>query len=667
MTDSDRRIPESCDSAHGDEGELAPPSSSSTLPPMSPGSGNTSELLEPILRGAAKILGCATATLILLGERTRTVKLAIGVQGEGTPIREVEDIFGSAVSGLRVPFEAAEDSLVFKVWRRGIIGEASTIADLAGSAFPAEVYTQLAALIGVHRFLCLPLASRSRRLGVIIFEKEGTVPFSRQQRELGVRYATRVAEIMVNDLQAEGEQLFTDAGTPDSGEPIYLLLDADGTLVSRSGPSLLGGRTTDHGDGLPAESAAEIRSRAVALLRGEGGSRSCVPVDIGASGSGGLGRRRLWAEIVPQTVDGRRLALCRVWEPRHASAASVENALLQFAVGEAAPSLFLDNDFRITSCNRAAEALFGHGAPELRGRPVGTLFHDPHDVQRLLNQQLLRMTGGYGEEATAIRRKDGSLVPARVEAALLADQSGRAAGFLLLIRPRPEADTTAETLMRRERLATMGEMAAQLAHEIRNPLVAIGATLESLGEELSGQGEAGRILSDVSREIVRLDMLLKDYLSLAIRQDTLLARVDLFRVLDESRDLLRRTGKAGRRTIDIRLPPDADALADSEGLRHVFFNLLVNAVEATGDRGTIVCHGAVSDRDATVYVDDDGPGLGAPSEQCLEPFFTTKENGSGLGLAVCHRIVQAHGGTLYLQNREEGGCRAAVVLPRSVR
>jgi two-component system sensor histidine kinase AtoS len=370
---------------------------------------------------------------------------------------------------------------------------------------------------------------------------------------------------------------------------------------------------------------------------------------------------------VPLTLEGRRLALCRAWEPRRAADASLENVLQQLAVGEAAPSIFLDNDFRITSCNRAAEALLGVGAAEIHGQAVGSLFHDPHDIQRLLSQQLQRVTGSYGEEVTAIRRQGGGIVPARVEAVLLADRGGRAAGFLLLLRPRPETDATADSILRRERLATMGEMAAQLAHEIRNPLVAIGATLEGLGEELGGNGEAARILGDVSREIVRLDMLLKDYLSLAVRQETLVARVDLARVLEESSELLRRTGKVGRRSLEVRLPHDADALADSDGLRHVFFNLLLNAVEATADGGRIVCHGALTERDATVYIDDDGPGLSVPSEQCLQPFFTTKVNGSGLGLAVCQRIVQAHGGTMYLQNREGGGCRAAVVFPRSSR
>jgi PAS domain S-box-containing protein len=625
------------------------------------------DLIEPILRGSAKIIGCSTATLILINERTRTARLRIGVQGEGTPIGQVEHIFGSQVSGLSVAFETAEDSLVFAVWRNGTPMETSSVTELAGGALPPEILQQLSDLIGAHRFLCVPVLSRSRKFGAIVFERDGGQPFSRQQRDLGVRYATRIGEIVENDLWAEGEELLsgTDSG-PRPEASLFLLLDEAGTVLARSGSVAGRGRGAE-GEGPPPEVLEELQTRAAALLQGDGASRSGAPIELSVPGAGGLGHRRLWAELARMSIDGRERALCRIWEPRRTAESSLENVLLQFAVGEPAPSLFLDRAFRVTSCNRAAEALFGRSAQELRGTAVRTLFHGSQDMLRLLDHRVLRMTNGYGEEMAAVRRRDGVVVPARVEAVLLAEPGDRLAGYLVLIRPRSEADASADGLMRRERLATMGEMAAGLAHELRNPLVAIGATLESLGEELSDRPETARVLADVSREIVRLDMLLKDYLSLAVRQDAQLARVDLARVLEESCDLLRRTGKLGGRALEVELAPGTEVLADSDGLRHVFFNLLHNAVEATAADGRIVCGGQAGERDATIWVDDDGSGLTVSAEQCLEPFFTTKENGSGLGLAVCHRIVHAHGGTIYLQNREEGGCRAAVVLPRGAR
>jgi len=93
------------------------------------------------------------------------------------------------------------------------------------------------------------------------------------------------------------------------------------------------------------------------------------------------------------------------------------------------------------------------------------------------------------------------------------------------------------------------------------------------------------------------------------------------------------------------------------------FNLILNAVEATSTDGSIAVSVDAGERDVAIYVDDDGPGLSASPREVFEPFFTTKTHGTGLGLTVCRRILQTIGGAVSLRNREEGGCRASVVLP----
>jgi len=102
---------------------------------------------------------------------------------------------------------------------------------------------------------------------------------------------------------------------------------------------------------------------------------------------------------------------------------------------------------------------------------------------------------------------------------------------------------------------------------------------------------------------------------------------------------------------------------DHDGLEHVFFNLVLNAMEASEDGGNVDVWTRTGRGMVEILVDDRGCGLKASAKQCIQPFFTTKSNGTGLGLAVCAKIVQAHGGTLDLSNRESGGCRARVVLP----
>ena len=102
---------------------------------------------------------------------------------------------------------------------------------------------------------------------------------------------------------------------------------------------------------------------------------------------------------------------------------------------------------------------------------------------------------------------------------------------------------------------------------------------------------------------------------------------------------------------------------DASRLQQALFNLVLNAMEASSDGGKVKVRTKAHDGVVEILVEDRGCGLKATAKQCLQPFFTTKSNGTGLGLAVCAKIVQSHGGTLDLSNRDGGGCSARVVLP----
>jgi two-component system sensor histidine kinase HydH len=251
-----------------------------------------------------------------------------------------------------------------------------------------------------------------------------------------------------------------------------------------------------------------------------------------------------------------------------------------------------------------------------------------------------------------------------VEALLLAGEREEAVGFLVLIRATQSAEQGdgGSRLVRQERLATMGEMAAQLAHELRNPLVAVGASLDSLARDAQLAAEHRDLVSAVADEVLRMDMLLKDYL--AARHEPCFAEVELADVARDARRLLESAYRlAGKRVL--LAPADRVVVrGDHEALKHVVFNLLLNALEASPPAGEVRCSVCAQERTASIVVEDCGPGLGASVEECLRPFFTTKKNGTGLGLPVCQRIAHAHGGLVEIANRPAGGCRAALVLPR---
>jgi PAS domain S-box-containing protein len=340
---------------------------------------------------------------------------------------------------------------------------------------------------------------------------------------------------------------------------------------------------------------------------------------------------------------------------------TLEEQILQVTLGEAAPVLTVDAALTITSCNDATGGLLGYGPGELLGRPLSELLPDPPTFVDILSGQLVEAAAPSSQEPAFVRRKDGTVLPARLESLLLADDRGAVGGFLLLLQPdRAEADQEG-LLWRQDRLSTMGEMAAQLAHEIRNPLLAVGATIESLRQDPVCPAEHREIMESLGREIVRLDMTLRDYL--AARREMSFAPVDLLAVVKDARTLLENAYRLSGKTVVAEIAPDLTVRADREALRHVFFNLLHNALEASPEDGEVVCRATAGRDVVSVTIDDRGPGLAAPSAECFQPFFTTKMHGAGLGLSVCHRIIRAHGGLVDLRNREGGGCRAVVVLP----
>jgi two-component system nitrogen regulation sensor histidine kinase GlnL len=366
-------------------------------------------------------------------------------------------------------------------------------------------------------------------------------------------------------------------------------------------------------------------------------------------------------EILEHSGTGQGQSLISSLRQTAAGPGTLEAQLLQLTLGAAAPVLSVDAALTITACNDATATLLGYRPAELVGRPLSTLLPDPPSYVDILSEQLLDAAAPASDEPTFVRRRDGNVVPARLETLLLADERRAVGGFLVLLGEQPIETHPESSMWRQDRLSTMGEMAAQLAHEIRNPLLAVGATLESLRLDPACPEEQRGILSSLGREIVRLDMILRDYL--AARREMSFQTVGLHEVVHDARTLLENAYRISGKTVTTEIPAELAVVADREALRHVFFNLLHNALEASPPDGEVVCR-ATRGRDVvSLAIDDRGPGLPAPAAECFQPFFTTKKNGTGLGLAVCQRIVRAHGGLVDLRNREGGGCRATVVLP----
>ena len=217
-------------------------------------------------------------------------------------------------------------------------------------------------------------------------------------------------------------------------------------------------------------------------------------------------------------------------------------------------------------------------------------------------------------------------------------------------------------------LAALGSMAATLAHEIRNPLGAMKGLTQLAQENLPRGHDAQQFMDTVVREAERLEGLVNSLLTFARPRPHSVSEFNLAGLLEEMRtEICARPECAGRR-VQVQCG-DGPLIAESDpdGIRQILLNILLNALEATPEAGTVLVQAVLNEADDLfeVRVDDSGPGLGdRDPEELFEPFVTTKTKGTGLGLAVSRRIADALGGTLTLTNRPGGGARCVLTIPR---
>ncbi|SNB45395.1 Signal transduction histidine kinase [Geobacter sp. DSM 9736] len=225
-----------------------------------------------------------------------------------------------------------------------------------------------------------------------------------------------------------------------------------------------------------------------------------------------------------------------------------------------------------------------------------------------------------------------------------------------------------DELRRAERLSTLGELSAVLAHEIRNPLGSIQGTAEILRDDYSPGDRKYEFIQILLKESERLNRVVEDFLRLARPRPATMTACDIIQELRAVATLARI--EARKRGIDLELKdvPLPLIQADGEKLRQAFLNILLNALQATPSGGKVTVTAALSELDGGRWIllsfDDTGGGIsGDVMEQIFEPFYTTKESGTGLGLAVTRKIIQAHGGSVTLQSEVGRGTSVCVRLP----
>lgn len=235
-------------------------------------------------------------------------------------------------------------------------------------------------------------------------------------------------------------------------------------------------------------------------------------------------------------------------------------------------------------------------------------------------------------------------------------------------RLREELNEKNRELERRERLVALGEMAAGLAHEIRNPLGAIGLYASLLVRDLSEETEQHRIAQRITVGVSHLESIISDILSFAGPAEPDMHRVRLYEIIEEACAHASPQAQSLEATIDLdEALSDLEVFCDARQVERVLLNLLFNALDAVGRNGRVwLRRGAVNRLESLVciVVEDDGPGIPAElAHRIFNPFFTTKSNGTGLGLAIAHRIAEGHGGRIVARKSKRGGAEFRLYLP----
>ena len=345
--------------------------------------------------------------------------------------------------------------------------------------------------------------------------------------------------------------------------------------------------------------------------------------------------------------------------------------------------LVTDLEGGITSVNRTGIGLLGASSEGLAGS----------NVNEVLDTQLIPMTNADRgnnqqelEEPLPFHRSDGESLLLQVSVSRMIGDDARPLGYILNVQDVTLLKKLEEHAGRRNRFTTMGEMAANMAHEIRNPLGSIELFTSLLRKGMEGDGEKLALMNHISAGIVSMNHIISNLLEYSKPRAAKLERLDLHEVLQELVDF--HSFRAAQNQVELIGKLSEGSIwikGDPELLKQVFHNLLLNGMQAMAEGGKLILttrQRTVTSRKllkrltpegekppekmevAEISVKDTGSGMPKDIQrQIFDPFFTTKDRGTGLGLAIVHSIVEAHKGVIDVESEVDKGTTFLLMFP----
>lgn len=324
-------------------------------------------------------------------------------------------------------------------------------------------------------------------------------------------------------------------------------------------------------------------------------------------------------------------------------------------------------DGTVISWNKGAADMYGYSAYEMVGQSIALLVPDDRvDELSLIRERLLR--GERVDHLETVRLcKGGRAIDVMLFISPLLGADGRVIGAAAIARDVTERNRMARQLLEQKSLARLGEMAAVVAHEVRNPLAGIRGALAVLQQRLASDGDR-HVMEEVIERITRLSQTLDELLLFARPRPPRPTPLEVEPLLDDAVRTLRDDPTWSGVDIVVEIEGERGALpvlhADRALLSAALGNLLLNAAQAVDGKGRVVVRARPHGERLHLQVQDDGPGIPADlRERVAEPFVTTKVKGTGLGLSVVKRVVETHGGTLAFGDAPGGGALVTIELP----
>jgi len=323
----------------------------------------------------------------------------------------------------------------------------------------------------------------------------------------------------------------------------------------------------------------------------------------------------------------------------------------------------LDRAHRITAFNGAAEEITGVPSAQAIGCSWSALLGASVPLASI-EATIDGNPRASMRHETALRRPDGSTVPVRMTFSALRSGGGERLGLISACEDLSAIRAMESRMRQADRLATVGRMAANIAHEIRNPLASLTGAIEVLTSPHTAEDSRERLSQIVARESERLNHIIKNFLEYARPAPLSITTFDVAAAAEEVLLLLEHRASPGSLKVIREFPPSLLWPVDGQQFRQILWNLCLNAVEAMPEGGELRVAAAVRGGTLEITVTDTGEGIAAGDvSHVFEPFFSTKSEGTGLGLALVHRVVQEHGGEIDVRSSPGLGTTFTLTLP----